>query len=388
MIRLTAALGVGVLVVACSDPGVAPGDDTTVAPAYGVTESSPYTDLGHRPPEVSIRHGEAFARGTGVANGSFESNDGFTSFADWGTFNAGVGAVFAQTGTTTPFTGFPVPSPTDGDYAAMTDQDGPGLHIVYQDVTVGTNEELQFDLYLGNLAGAYFAPNTFSFVGEPNQQFRVDIMDPSAPIDDLGAGVLANVYQTQPGDPAESGYQRIAYNLSAFNGQTVRIRFAEVDNLFFFHAGVDNVTIAKARPSGATGSGHTTTTGGDKRVFAFSALRHPNGSISGQFTLVITASVLGSENPAVTRIEAEVVCVVVDGNRAWAGGVVKSSTRSDWIGGETAWAVEDGGEGPGSADFISLVNIPRQEPGFAEAMCRNRTRTPDIPVENGQVQVR
>ena len=78
----------------------------------------------------------------------------------------------------------------------------------------------------------------------PNQQYRVDLIKPSAPIDSVAAGnVLRNLFQTQPGDPNPKGYTLIATDISAFAGQTVRLRFAEVDNQGFFNAAVDNVGI-------------------------------------------------------------------------------------------------------------------------------------------------
>jgi hypothetical protein len=137
----------------------------------------------------------------------------------------------------------------------------------------------------------------------------------------------------------------------------------------------------------ATGSGHLPSGAEDKRVFAFTALEHADGSVSGQFTLVITAPVLGSENPAIGRIEAEVVCMSVSGNRAWVGGVVKSAARSDWVGRQTGWAVEDNGPG-NSGDLISLMNIPSTNPDLAQSVCDAQTRVPNRLVEGGSVRVR
>ena len=57
------------------------------------------------------------------------------------------------------------------------------------------------------------------------------------------ADVLLNAYQTLPGDPPVSGYTRVTADASAYRGQTVCLRFAEVDNQFFFHAAVDDINI-------------------------------------------------------------------------------------------------------------------------------------------------
>jgi len=87
-----------------------------------------------------------------------------------------------------------------------------------------------------------------------NQQFRADIMTPGSDAFNVDAAVLANVYQTDPGDPLVSGYSPVTFDLSAYAGQTVRIRFAEVDNLTFLQVGIDNVAILDVPGGSATGA--------------------------------------------------------------------------------------------------------------------------------------
>ena len=189
-----------------------------------------------------------------VANGGFETNGGAGSntFASWTVVDqpGGSGSWFAQTGTLSPQFGSPVLAPPEGTFAAMTDQGGPGSHIIYQDVTVpASGGTLSFSLYINNRAGAFATPATLDFTAGPNQQFRMDIMSTAAPVTDVGAGVLLNVYQTKVGDPAVSGYTTILASLSSFAGQTVRLRFVEVDNAGVFNVGVDNVGIIGAVPT-------------------------------------------------------------------------------------------------------------------------------------------
>jgi hypothetical protein len=61
------------------------------------------------------------------------------------------------------------------------------------------------------------------------------------------ADVLLNVFQTQPGNPLVSGYSTIVADLTALlqahPGETLRLRFAEVDNVNFLNAGVDRVSL-------------------------------------------------------------------------------------------------------------------------------------------------
>ena len=186
-----------------------------------------------------------------VTNGGFETNGGAgtSTFTGWTVVDqaGGNGSWFVQTGTASPLSGFTTPTPTEGSFAAMTDQGGPGSHVLYQVVTVPTaGGALNFDLFINNQTSDFFVPSpaTLDYTVSPNQQFRMDIMSTSATDFDVGAGVLANVFQTNPGDPlTNGGYVPVSFNLDAFAGQTVRLRFAEVDNQNFFNVGIDNVRI-------------------------------------------------------------------------------------------------------------------------------------------------
>jgi hypothetical protein len=183
-----------------------------------------------------------------VENGSFENNggEGTSDFPGWTVWNqpGGSGSWYAQTGSLSPTTSLPVPPPPHGDWAAMTDQFGPGSHILYQDVGIpAAGAELRFDLFIGNRADAFHVPATLDYNVFPNQQFRMDVMDPAAGVNDVGDGVLRMVYRTEPGDPLISGYQTITASLDEYAGQTIRLRFAEVDNQGNFQVGIDNVQV-------------------------------------------------------------------------------------------------------------------------------------------------
>ena len=59
--------------------------------------------------------------------------------------------------------------------------------------------------------------------------------------------VLLTVFHTDAGDALVSGYDSSAVDvtslLNAHLNETLRLRFAEVDNVFIFQFGVDNVTL-------------------------------------------------------------------------------------------------------------------------------------------------
>ncbi len=179
-----------------------------------------------------------------VQNGGFESGD----FTGWIVDDAGAGA-FTVTSDTTGFaSGVDILAPPESTFAAVTLQTGPTSNVLYQDVALPAGKRATFRavVYLVNTHTDYVIAPTegLSESGvEPNQQFRVDIMNPSAGVRDVGAGVLRNLYQTMPGDPLTSGYVRLSADLTAFAGQTVRIRFAQVDNQFYQHAAVDSVRV-------------------------------------------------------------------------------------------------------------------------------------------------
>jgi hypothetical protein len=186
-----------------------------------------------------------------IVNGGFESG-----FSSWSRLDAAGsdGTFQLQSGTSSPANGITVPAPPGPTIAAMTDSQGPGSHVLYQDIVVPGSGSWTFSvsLFLGNRATAYSTPATLAFdTPTLNQQFRVDLIKTSADLFSVAAAdVLQNLYQTHVGDPLVSGYFTVTSNLTtlfqANAGQTIRLRFAEVDNVNLFEAGVDNVSVSDA----------------------------------------------------------------------------------------------------------------------------------------------
>lgn len=170
---------------------------------------------------------------TSIVNGDFEAGN-FTGFT---TVEAGNGSWLVYSG--------PGPgniAPPQGTFAATTNQGGPGTHILYQDITLTGSATLSFILYYrSNAALVTPSPNVLNHTTVPNQQYRVDIIDPAQPTDTLA--VLANVFTTNTNDPILLNPTNMSFNLAPFAGTTVRIRFAEVDNRGLFRAGVDNIVV-------------------------------------------------------------------------------------------------------------------------------------------------
>lgn len=196
-----------------------------------------------------------------VVNGGFEQNGGAGSqgFTGWTSASqpGSQGGFFAQQGTKGALTPVAVPSPVEGSYAAMSDQPGPGSHVLYQDIAIPSGQQqvmLNARVFVRNAAPLAAAPASLDFSGAaPNQQARIDVMQPSAALDDVGSGVRANVFQWPasgaPGHPVgSSGYQDVSLDLTAYAGQTVRLRIAEVDNRQSLFFGVDAVSVVAVAP--------------------------------------------------------------------------------------------------------------------------------------------
>jgi len=184
-----------------------------------------------------------------IVNGGFE-----LGFTDWTRVDqpGSDGTFFLQTGTTSPVTSTPVPPPPGGSTAAMTDAEGPGAHVLFQDflvpATVST-ATLMFDWFVGNQDTMFRTPNTLVFdTPTLNQQARVDILRAATdPFSLSGSDVLLNVFRTNPGAPLISGYNTLSTDIAALlaanAGTMLRLRFAETDNVNLFNFGVDNVSL-------------------------------------------------------------------------------------------------------------------------------------------------
>jgi hypothetical protein len=182
----------------------------------------------------------------GVPNGNFETGD----FRHWNVANNRPGTQegdwFVYSGTESPLNGFDIAAPPQGEFAATTDQEGPGTHVLYRNIKLepGMRHELSFYLYYENQADEFFPRNTLDFRADPNQQYLVDILRPRAnPLALNPDDTLTRLFRTRAGDPNSLEPTLMTFNLTRFAGKTVRLRFAEVDNQLYFQASVDRVSV-------------------------------------------------------------------------------------------------------------------------------------------------
>jgi D-alanyl-D-alanine carboxypeptidase len=152
---------------------------------------------------------------------------------------------------TNPFVPFNLPHPPQGKFAAVTDAAGPGMQMMYRDIKLEGPMMLELTVFYANsqegLSGysyPFVTRRTLAFDAGPNQQFRVDLLAPTAAADSMAdADIRAIVFETRRDDPARRGPTLIRYDLSRWAGQTMRLRIASVDNQDPLRAGVDNVRL-------------------------------------------------------------------------------------------------------------------------------------------------
>lgn len=185
-----------------------------------------------------------------INNGGFETGD----FTGWTVTDlaGSSGSWFVDSDGTTPASGFSSAGPAAGSFFAVTDQGGPGTHALEQAFTVSLGASsviVSFDMFLndqsgtGPLGGALGLDHNLS----PNQHARVDILAALASSFSTSA---ADIVTTLVAPAVDAGanphaYTNYSFDISAFviPGATYKLRFAEVDNQFFFNQGVDNVSI-------------------------------------------------------------------------------------------------------------------------------------------------
>ncbi len=136
--------------------------------------------------------------------------------------------------------------PPQGGFAVISDQIASGTGILFQDIALepGMTHTLSLITYYNSLA-PITVPTQDSLSPEGfGQQYRIDVMKPSASIYSVDpADILSTVFRTGNGDPGFSPPLTRAVDLTPFGGQVVRLRIAEVANLYYLNAGVDAISI-------------------------------------------------------------------------------------------------------------------------------------------------
>jgi hypothetical protein len=150
----------------------------------------------------------------------------------------------AATGTSSPLSDFAIPAPPRGSWQAVVDQTERGSHVLYRDIDVTGELGLNLTLWYRNRAPRFITPKSLGAFVQPNQQLRIDLVRPTAPVRSMAdEEILVNLFQTRVGAPLRIAPRVLERDLSRFRGKTVRLRIAEVDNQGFFQVGVDAVRL-------------------------------------------------------------------------------------------------------------------------------------------------
>lgn len=182
-----------------------------------------------------------------ITNGGFES--GLTGWTVTDLAGSS-GSWFSVSGTSTPLSSGATVGAAGGTSYAVTDQTGPGTHVLTQSFVVpvgATLVMLAFDMFANDQSGSggIIDPAGLDHTGSANQHARVDLLTGLALPFDTGAGVLANFYLGVDAGANPHPWTSYSFDITSFvtPGSTYQLRFGEVDNQLFFNQGVDNVGI-------------------------------------------------------------------------------------------------------------------------------------------------
>jgi hypothetical protein len=155
-------------------------------------------------------------------------------------------------------------TPPQGNWAAVTDEERPDTAILFQDIALEPfwTHQLTMTFYYHSFVPIFVpSPDTLALPGpqivpiegEPKptqQQVRVDVMKPTAPIESLNpSDTLMTLFASKTGDPDTLAPTQLSANLTPFAGQTVRLRIANAVNDGPFNVGVDAVSITSTPPN-------------------------------------------------------------------------------------------------------------------------------------------
>ena len=119
------------------------------------------------------------------------------------------------------------------------------------------------------------------------------------------------------------------------------------------------------------------------KTFTFNARIYADGSVRGRYNY------RSFEDGAPFNARGPLMCVVIEGNRAWLGGLIAKTSEPSLAGADMWFQVADNGE-PGADETPDMTTlIGAGGPGTAQDYC-DRAPEPRFPwpVEHGNIQVR
>jgi hypothetical protein len=189
-----------------------------------------------------------------IVNGNFETG----TLAGWTEADQAGGSgswYISSPGANTPVSGYATANnPSGGSYYAVSDQTGPGTHVLIQSFTLASAETLtlSFQMFVNSQDGSYDT-GLLDYNVNPNEFGLADLLTGTAtPFSTAPADVLQTFYSgNDPQANNPNPYTTYTYTLSLAAG-TYQLRFGEVDNQSFFQMGVDNVSLTPVVPEPTT----------------------------------------------------------------------------------------------------------------------------------------
>jgi len=171
--------------------------------------------------------------------------------------------------------------------------------------------------------------------------------------------------------------------------QTVLVRLAVIALIVVIPAAFTGPLgpIAWADPpsvqESVTGHAEFVTATGIRFKYSVSAIRHADGSVSGEFENHVENAATGE---FILMAHVDIVCFTVMGNIARIGGIVERQVGGvPQPGAQGFITVVDNGEG--GQGLPDLASPPGVAPGSAFAHCATGLPRPLFPVEHGNIQV-
>src|SRR5690606_2911875 len=154
-------------------------------------------------------------------------------------------------------------------------QGGPGIHTLYQDVTIPATAVSATLMWTDRIRNHH---TTFI---DPNQEFRVEVWNPA------DNSVIAELFSTDPGDPTLNGCLKRSADLASYAGQTIRLAFTEQDDQTYFEVHLDAVTLLVSETTASTGIA-TATDNCDNNVWVTCSDELSEGSCPQEYTITRT----------------------------------------------------------------------------------------------------
>lgn len=121
--------------------------------------------------------------------------------------------------------------PPQGQCAAFAEQNDPATQILHRTVKLPADRKHELSFRLAYFSGADFITPQSLSLDQKNQQLRIDVMKPDAPLYSVkDSHVLKNLFRTDPGEPTVTDFRTVRRGLNAFAGDRVRLRFAVAAN--------------------------------------------------------------------------------------------------------------------------------------------------------------